>query len=134
MDHGRPKCAVLLITDDVFVSSDVPDAPRNLEVGEITKKSIMLEWMSPRNDGGAPITGYIVERRQGYSSRWLRASRGPVLDCYFRDTNVYEGSDYEYRVSAENEAGQGPPSRSLGPIIAKEAFGQYQYMHFFHCA
>ena len=76
----------------------------------------------PRNDGGAPVKDYVVERRQGYSNRFIHVGRGPVTDTFFRDTNVYEGSDYEYRVSAENEAGVGSPCKSTGPITAKDPF------------
>jgi hypothetical protein len=47
-----------------------------------------------------------------------------VSDGYYRDNNVYAGSDYEYRVAAENEAGVGAYSHSTGPIVAKDPFGE----------
>ncbi len=100
----------------------MPDPPKNLAAVEIQGRSIALEWTAPRNDGGAPIKGYIVERRQGYSTRFIRVGKGTILDTYFRDTAVYEGSDYEYRVCAENEAGQGVSCKPIGPIIAKDPF------------
>ena len=103
---------------------DVPGAPRGLECVETSGRAITIEWQAPDSDGGAPIRGYLVERRQGFSSRFINVSRGLVLDRWYRDNNVYEGSDYEYRVIAENEAGQGNPSKPVGPVVAKEPFGE----------
>ena len=35
-------------------------------------------------------------------------------------TGLIEGSDYLFRVSAENAAGASPASKELGPITAKQ--------------
>ena len=107
----------------------VPDKPRHLEVTEIAKHGITIDWQEPLSDGGAPITGYVVERRQGYSSRFIRVSKGPVYDLYYKDTAVYDGSEYEYRVLAENEAGQSPPSKPIGPVTAKDPFGKLNLLN-----
>ena len=101
---------------------DVPDAPKNLECVEASPGAIGLEWSAPRRDGGAPVRGYIVERRQGFSSRFVPITRDLVFDTYFRDTNVNDGQEYEYRIVAENEAGQSEASRPTGPIAAAMPF------------
>ena len=111
------------VTPTIFCS-DVPDAPKNLECIEAFSNAIGLEWAPPRRDGGAPVRGYIVERRQGYSSRFIPVNKGFVLDNYFRDTSVYDGQEYEYRIVAENEAGQSEPSRPIGPIAARQPFSK----------
>ena len=112
--------------DNLFLKSllDVPDAPKNLECVEISAGAVALEWVPPRHDGGAPIRGYTVERRQGYSSRFIPISKVLVLDTYYRDTSVYEGQEYEYRIVAENEAGQSEASRPVGPIAARQPFSK----------
>lgn len=91
----------------------------------MTSKAITIEWQAPRNDGGAPIRGYTLERRQGHSNRFLTVGRGLMLDTWYRDNSVYDGTEYEYRVSAENEAGQSAPCQPVGPIMVKEPFGKY---------
>ena len=101
-----------------------PDAPRNVEATEVGTNAIVLEWNAPRDDGGAPIRGYVLERRQAYGNKFFRVNRSLLSDAYYRDTNVYAGSDYEYRVAAENEAGIGSYSHPTGPIIAKDPFGK----------
>ena len=40
-----------------------------------------------------------------------------------RDASVHDGQEYEYRVCAENEAGQGAFSSSVGPVAARDRFG-----------
>ena len=57
----------------------------------------------------------------------MRISRGLVLDNYYRDTTVFEDLDYEYRVAAENDAGQGNWCQPVGPIVARDPFGEQGY-------
>lgn len=100
--------------------------PRNLEVAEVNRHSITLEWQPPRNDGGTPVLSYVVERRPGHSSRFVRVAN--VLDTWYRDTGIYGDSDYEYRVIAENETGPGQPCKPVGPVVAKDPFGTYYFV------
>ena len=44
--------------------SEPPGPPRKLEVDEVGKSSCALTWKAPEFDGGSPITGYYVERKQ----------------------------------------------------------------------
>ncbi len=118
----------------MFHYPDAPDAPRGLDAVETSRRHITIEWNEPRNDGGAPVRGYIIERRQGYSGRFVRIGRGLVYDTYFRDNNVYEGMGYEYRVAAENEAGEGTFSKPLGPVLAKDPFGKpLRFLDIYYC-
>ena len=104
--------------------SDAPDVPRNLQAVEVSRSAVTLEWEAPSSDGGSPVRGYIVERRQGFSSRFMRISRGLVLDHYYRDTTVFEDLDYEYRIAAENDTGRGNWCQPVGPIVARDLFGR----------
>ena len=109
----------------LFRFSEPPEAPRNLEVIELSHHAIGIEWALPRHDGGAPIRNYVVERRQGFSSRFVPVARGSVYDTYYRDTTVYEGMTYEYRVAAENEAGVSAFTAPTGPILVQDLIGTY---------
>lgn len=42
---------------------DVPSSPKNLTVTDISEDSVTLTWEVPEDDGGSPITGYTVEKR-----------------------------------------------------------------------
>jgi len=65
----------------------------------------------------------VIERSQGFSGRFIRLTRGPIIDTFFTDVNVHDGYEYEYRVAAENEAGEGVFSKVVGPVSAKDTFG-----------
>ncbi len=64
----------------------------------------------------------MVERQNGYSSRWSKVNKTPVTDLEMTFTDLHEGDEYEYRVSAVNAAGQGKPSMSSGRFTAKDPF------------
>jgi titin len=77
-------------------------------------------WDAPEFDGGSPITGYVVEKLAG--TRWIKASKQSLTQREFAVKDLIEGSDCEYRVLAENKAGQSKPSETTGRFIAKNPF------------
>jgi len=98
----------------------VPGAPRNLRVENVTKTSVTLTWQEPDSDGGGELTGYFVEKRSNYSSRWVALNRAPVSSPTYTVRDLAEGDDVEYRVMAANEAGVGPPSDTSGVVTARD--------------
>jgi titin len=107
-------------------SSDPPSQPRAINIVEVFKHHIVLEWQKPKSDGGSKITGYTVERRQpsGYSTRWQAVNSQPIQACELKMTDCSEGHDYEFRVIAENEAGISEPSMATGVVTAKDPWGE----------
>ena len=77
-----------------------------------------LTWTAPKSDGGAPITNYIIEKKDKFSSRWAMVNISSVQDTSFNVTSLLEGTEYEFRVTAENKAGQGKPSNPASLKIA----------------
>uniref|UniRef100_A0A670HYV7 Titin n=1 Tax=Podarcis muralis TaxID=64176 RepID=A0A670HYV7_PODMU len=94
---------------------DPPSPPGKPVVNDITENGATVCWTVPKSDGGSPITGYILERRE-ISGKWIRVNKSPVLDLKFRATGLFEGSTYEFRVFAENSAGISKPSPPSDPI------------------
>ena len=66
-----------------------------------------LTWQKPSSNGGSKITGYILERRQAFSTRWTKISKAPITDMEYTIKDLSEGPDYDFRVSAVNAEGQG---------------------------
>jgi titin len=72
-------------TCDVSITViDVPGAPMGpLIVKDMTAQDCQLEWKPPRDDGGMPVTYYIVEKcDESMGGRWTAAGEtdGPVTD------------------------------------------------------
>uniref|UniRef100_A0ABM0M0Q4 Titin-like n=1 Tax=Saccoglossus kowalevskii TaxID=10224 RepID=A0ABM0M0Q4_SACKO len=90
----------------------VPGPPGTPKVSDINATSIKLTWTPPDVDGGSPVTGYVIEKKEQFSSRFTRVNK----------MNLKEGSPYEFRVCAENKAGIGKPSESVGPVTPKPPY------------
>ena len=59
-------------------SPDEPDAPGRPIVTDWDSDFVELEWTKPRHDGGAPITGYIIQKKAKGSPIWQNAARVPA--------------------------------------------------------
>uniref|UniRef100_A0A3P9BEB5 Titin n=1 Tax=Maylandia zebra TaxID=106582 RepID=A0A3P9BEB5_9CICH len=92
-----------------------------LDISEITNESCVLAWNPPRDDGGSPITNYIVESRQTDKEEWVKLS-ATVKHTTFKATKLTALKEYIFRVSAENQYGIGEPAEHV-PITAKYSFG-----------
>lgn len=103
--------------------SEPPSPPLNVKVNDITKKSCTVTWEPPESDGGSPVTGYLVERRNGRSAKWLKVGKDTVTECQMKLTDLMEKSEYSVRVSAVNAVGTSKPSQDSGVFVAKDAFG-----------
>lgn len=102
-------------------TKDIPGPPNQPIITEITKSSCRVSWEEPRNTGGLPITGYYIERK--FASRWLRLNYNyPVRDKIMNVNDLIEDKDYEFRICAINDKGEGSFSRSSEPFTAKNQF------------
>ena len=118
-DAGNNETLTSAATDPV-VSAALPPPPDNLRA--VTQKSgaVELTWEAP---GNATVTGYRIDRRhtsgdhsdQERSAGSHRDNHTLVEDTGstntgYTDTGAEKGVEYEYRVSARNEAGAGAGS------------------------
>ena len=103
-----------------------------MEVVDWGKDHADLKWTKPDNDGGAPITGYVIEFKEKFAKDWEPGKE--VGDCLGATIDgLKEGCQYEFRVRAINKAGPGEPSDATKPIIAKERFGKNLITPLFLC-
>lgn len=101
---------------------DEPSKPNNVEVVDWDKDHADLKWTKPDNDGGAPITGYVLEYKDKFSKEWVKAKEVGPDDLAATVDGLKEGNQYEFRVKAVNKAGPGEPSEPTKAIIAKCRF------------
>lgn len=101
---------------------DEPSKPNNVEVVDWDKDHADLTWAKPENDGGAAITGYVIEYKDKFGTEWVKGIEVPG-DCLSGTVpGLKENCQYEFRVRAINKAGPGEPSDVTKPIIAKSRF------------
>lgn len=105
----------------VLSSPDKPGPPAAFDISEVTNESCAMAWNPPRDDGGSPITNYIIESRQMDKEEWVKLS-ATVKHTTFKAAKLTALKEYVFRISAENQYGIGEPAEHV-PIIAKYSFG-----------
>lgn len=110
------------IINNIFKCLDAPSKPGNVEVVDWDVDHADLTWTKPESDGGAPITGYIIEYKEKFGKEWVKGKEidGDVTKGTI--DGLKEGTQYEFRVIAVNKGGPGEPSDATKPIIAKSRF------------
>ncbi|XP_024912103.1 immunoglobulin superfamily member 22 isoform X2 [Cynoglossus semilaevis] len=89
---------------------DHPKPPQGtVEFSELSGRCIKMKWKAPRDNGGKPITGFVIERRAAGKKSWTRTGEVDSSATTFTDDQVDEGQMYQYRIRAVNEAGMSEP-------------------------
>ncbi len=82
--HRSAPCGFETSGEELCASSihslftDKPGKPGTPEVKDSDKDFIEIQWDPPLKDGGAPITGYNVERKDPRTGRWVKVNKEPV--------------------------------------------------------
>ena len=104
--------------------ADKPTAPLDLKVVDRHKDFVSITWKAPRSDGGALITGYVVERCEGSRTSWTKVGQTSSETLRYKATRLTEGTEYIFRVAAENAIGVGEFATTDRPVKADVPFGQ----------
>ncbi len=107
-----------------FVCTDVPGPPSKPTIKDVQATQMTIKWTPPESDGGARITNYIVERKDTFATRWIRVTRDTISETTFTVGDLMEGTEYVFRVLAENKAGPGPASPPSDSKVAKPPYGK----------
>jgi hypothetical protein len=75
----------------------VPDAPGEPDVHEIGTNFVTLSWQKPVHDGGGPISGYWVEKKEKGSEKWIKCNLTPLQGCIYNVASLIEEKEYEFR-------------------------------------
>lgn len=90
-----------------------------------------MHWKKPKDDGGLPLTGYIVEKMDPLTGVWTPVS---FLDPTKTDhvvTGLEPNKKYHFRVKAVNEEGESPPLETDTAILAKNPYGKFTFSKVF---
>lgn len=107
------SCRVLVV--------DKPQPPQGpLDISDVTPDNCSLAWRPPLDDGGSPITNYIVEKLEP-SGIWVKVSSF-VRSTHYDVMSLEPNKKYSFRIRAENQYGVSEPLESTEPIVAKYPF------------
>uniref|UniRef100_A0A3P8YZQ6 Immunoglobulin like and fibronectin type III domain containing 1, tandem duplicate 4 n=1 Tax=Esox lucius TaxID=8010 RepID=A0A3P8YZQ6_ESOLU len=85
---------------------DKPGPPEGpVKILETTSTLIELQWGAPMDDGGSPVTNYIIERQQVGQTIWKEIGNVTADKTTYRDRNVVHGKLYIYKIYAVNPEG-----------------------------
>lgn len=103
---------------------DKPAQPQGpLEVSNVKADSCTLSWKSPKEDGGSPVTNYVVEKYDTKKKEWQKVSsfcKIPLYDVI----GLEEGRPYKFRVAAENAQGVSEPLETEITVVPKNPFSK----------
>lgn len=111
-DEPKSKLPITLPT------ISTPSSPINLN-GIANDSSVDLSWTAPPNNGGAPITNYIIEYKEATANLWNTFNKPISTANSLKITGLTNGIGYVFRVSAVNNVGAGNYSSQSSTIIPK---------------
>lgn len=87
------------------------------------KTQMELTWTVPDSDGGSPITGYIIQKKEN-TGKWTQSLKTTTTETTATIKSLIEKKEYEFRVAAVNLAGTGPFSEPSDYKVAKAPYGK----------
>ena len=92
----------------------VPSKVLNLTATAISGTKIKLTWDPPASDGGSPIIGYEIDRKNPSGGYLFLVDTTPNTATLYIDTGLTPSSTYRYKVFAINAVGIGNAASNEG--------------------
>ena len=102
----------------------VSHRPRNLALDEVRAEHVKLSWSVPEDDGGTPITKYVVRVLDLEGGDWITMAEPKPENTNATLKGLRPGHLYQVEVCAQNKEGVGPPLRTKDPIKAENPYGK----------
>lgn len=84
-----------------------------MSIFNVTNSSVDIKWQAPTMDSGSTVVKYKIEYKQANTSEWIVAGYVDGITYTFSVTNIREGHEYYFRVTAINCKGPGSPLESV---------------------
>ena len=91
-----------------------PEGP--LEIKDVRAKKATLAWKKPKDDGGSPISHYVLEKMDIDTGRWVPCGEADPDADEMTVEGLTPGKKYKFRVKAVNKEGESEPLESKDPI------------------
>lgn len=103
---------------------DKPERPSALDITDVKKDSVVIEWTPPIDDGGLEITKYAIEKCDPDKMVWIKVAEVEKTIVTYCVQKLAPNAQYIFRVVAENPIGVSEPIEST-PITIKVKIGKY---------
>lgn len=70
---------------------DPPGPPGLPKIDDYDSTFVVLKWEPPLRDNGAPITGYLIEKKSKYSPDWVTCAETSGPQCQGRVNDLTPG-------------------------------------------
>ena len=105
--------------------SATPSKPSKLEFRDIRRDSVLLEWDTPEFDGGAKLTGYVIEKRDVQKKRWSYVHKVEPSTQSYRVAGLTTDHKYMFRVMPKNRIGCGDAIQPETPIHVLSPYSKH---------
>ncbi|XP_023212542.1 twitchin-like, partial [Centruroides sculpturatus] len=113
-----------LIPEEIY-NLDKPTPPQGpLIPEEVRADHVKLKWQRPLDTGGQELQGYVIEKLDAETGRWIPAGEvGPDKQS-FTVEGLTPKKKYKFRVKAVNKEGESLPLETDQPILAKNPYDE----------
>ena len=100
-----------------------PSKPQGpIVVTDVRAKQAKVRWEKPEDDGGSPVTGYVIERQDADSGHWIPCGEVGPEDTQAQVDGLTDGKKYNFRVKAVNKEGESEPLETEKATLAKNPY------------
>lgn len=72
-----------------FVTAERPSPPLNLNFSDQITTAVTLTWETPTSNGGSMITGYVIQKCDDGTDKWLRCNARLCPDLSHRVQSLF---------------------------------------------
>ena len=100
-----------------------PSKPQGpIVVTDVRAKKAKVQWQKPKDDGGSPVTGYVIERQDTETGHWVPCGEVGPDETEAQVDHLSEGKNYNFRVKAVNKEGESEPPETEASVLAKNPY------------
>merc|ERR1719309_1798206 len=104
--------------------TDVPDAPEGpLIVDDVMATTCKLWWQPPADDGGEPVTKYIIDRMDELDAEWATYGEVGGSELEIPISGLKREHRYDFKVWAVNRNGKSLALQTLEKTLARDYEG-----------
>lgn len=92
-----------------------------MSVSDVFSTSCNLSWEEPEDDGGSPITHYIIEYKNlSKKDNWSEIGEVKADQKKFKVDNLVDKNKYKFRIRALNKVGPSEPADLTDTVLARD--------------